>query len=158
MLDVEFDAQPDAAASVKRVTVRDAATGRVLTTPERGRPFTIELAVELGETITDLSVAIILVDELGLVIIDDDVRDRPLPGHCPASQASTSSLRRSRPCCGRAGTRSAAGSETTNEHSIERDLLTIRLAPRADDPQYFSELSRAVQPEIEWKILQEPVP
>jgi hypothetical protein len=42
----------------------------------------------------------------------------------------------------------------SNEYydTLERDLLTIRLAPRADDPQHFMKRTRAVQPEIEWTV------
>ncbi len=51
LLDAEFDADAGAAAAVQRVTVRDAATGQVLTVPERGRPFAIEIAFAAHEVI-----------------------------------------------------------------------------------------------------------
>jgi len=77
VLDVEFDAEPNSAAAIQRVAVWDAAKGRVLTAPERGRPFTIEMTFALREPIPDMNVALILIDELGAVIIDAAARDRP---------------------------------------------------------------------------------
>ena len=44
------------------------------------------------------------------------------------------------------------------EDVVERELLVIRVAPRTDDPQQLMRRTRAVQPEIEWEIRQEPVP
>jgi ABC-type glutathione transport system ATPase component len=63
LLDAEFDAEPGASAAVRRVTVLDAATGQLLTVPERGRPFTIEIAFEARDVIPDLNVALLLIDE-----------------------------------------------------------------------------------------------
>ena len=158
MLDVEFDAEPGAAAVVQRVTVRDATTGQVLTVPERGRPFTIEMAFEVREAIPDLNVSIILVDELGAMIIDDDVRDRPV-WRGAVRRAGAYVVSATIPPLLRAGTymvRAWIGNEY--EDVVERDLLAIRVAPRADDPQRFMERTRAVHPEIEWKVRREPVP
>jgi ABC-2 type transport system ATP-binding protein/lipopolysaccharide transport system ATP-binding protein len=156
LLDAEFDDAPDAAVAVQRITVRDVVRGDVLTTPERGRPFTIEMAFEVRETLTDLSVDLILVDERGVLIIDDDVRDRPFAGAL-SGEPGTYVVSATIPPVLRAGTytlRCWIGNEY--ENSVERDLLTISVAPRAEDPQHFIERTRAVQPEIEWKILQEP--
>ena len=156
LLDVEFDAEPGAAVAVQRVTVRDAATGQVLTVPERGQPFTIEMAFEVRETIPDMSVDLMLVDELGVVIIDDAVRDRPFAGAL-SGEPGTYVVSATIPPLLRAGrymVRCWIGNEF--EDSVDRDLLTIRVAPRADDPQEFMERTRAVQPEIEWKVRREP--
>jgi ABC-type polysaccharide/polyol phosphate transport system ATPase subunit len=156
LLDAEFDGALDAAAVVQRVTVRDVVTGQVLTALERGRPITIEMALEVRETITDMSVDLILVDELGVVIIDDDIRDRPFtgalsgePGNYVISATIPPVLR-----AGRYTVRCWIGNEY--ENTFERDLLTIRVSPRPDDPQHFIDRTRAVQPELEWRILQEP--
>jgi hypothetical protein len=73
----------------------------------------------------------------------------PLPGRCPAG-------RHLRALCDDPA--AATGGHVhnplldSNEYydTLERDLLTIRLAPRADDPQHFMKRTRAVQPEIEW--------
>jgi hypothetical protein len=43
------------------------------------------------------------------------------------------------------------------EDAVERDLVTIRVAARADDPLRFTSRLRAVQPEIEWKIERDPL-
>jgi ABC-2 type transport system ATP-binding protein/lipopolysaccharide transport system ATP-binding protein len=156
-LDVEFDADPGAAAVVQRVIVRDTATGQVLTAPERGRKFTIEMAFELREAIPDLDVALILINELGAIIIDDAVRDRAAGGALsggPGTYVVSATI----PPLLRVGTyfvRAWIGNGFDN--SVERDLLTIRVAARADDPQEFMERTRAVQPEIEWKVRREPV-
>jgi hypothetical protein len=158
VLDVEFDADPGATAAVRRVTVRDAATGQVLATLERGRPFTIELAFEVRETIPDLSVDLFLVDELGVVIVYDSVRDRPFAGAL-SDEPGTYVLAATIPPLlrpGRYTVRCWIGNEY--DDTVERDLLTIRIAPRADDPQHFIERTRAVQPEIEWKVWQDPLP
>jgi len=70
---------------LQRVTVRDVATARVLTFPERGQPFTIRMSFEVREPITDVNVAFRLVDELGVIIIDDTMRDGRADGRCPGS-------------------------------------------------------------------------
>jgi ABC-type polysaccharide/polyol phosphate transport system ATPase subunit len=156
-LDVEFEADPGASVSVQRVTVRGAATGRVLAGLERGQPFTIEVTFALREPIPDINIALLLVDQLGVIIIDDDVRDRPIcdelsgqPGLYVVSATIPPLLR-----AGRYTVRTWIGNEY--EDSVARDLMTIRVTPRADDPQMFMERTRAVQPEIEWKYRREPL-
>jgi len=157
LLDIEFNAEPDAAVAVQRVSVRDGATGQVLTVPERGQPFTIEMAFEVRETIPDMRVALILVDELGVVVIDDDVRDRPFGGALSGAQgayvvsATIPPLLRA----GRYMVRTWIGNDLGD--SLNRDLLTFRVGPRPDDPQEYMERTRAVQPEIEWKVRREPM-
>jgi hypothetical protein len=156
-LDVEFEADPGASVSVQRVTVRDAATGRVVAGLERGQPFTIEVTFEVRETIPDINIALLLVDQLGVIIIDDDVRDRPI-GDELSGQPGLYVVSGTIPPLLRAGTytvRTWIGNEY--EDGIERDLMTIRVTPRADDPQMFMERTRAVQPEIEWKYRREPL-
>jgi ABC-2 type transport system ATP-binding protein/lipopolysaccharide transport system ATP-binding protein len=157
-LDVEFDADPGASVSVKRVSLCDTATGRVLAGVQRGQPFTIALTLELREMIPDITIAFILVDQLGVIVIDDALRDRPVgvefsgePGRYVASATIPPVLR--------AGTytiRTWIGNDY--EQSVERDLMTIRVTPRAEDPQEFMERTRAVQPEVEWSVRREPAP
>jgi ABC-2 type transport system ATP-binding protein/lipopolysaccharide transport system ATP-binding protein len=157
VLDVEFDAEPSAAAAVQRVTVRDAATGQVLTTPERGQPFTIEVAFEVREAIPELNIALILVDALGAVILDDAMRDRPIGiGRELSGESGTYVVTATIPPLLRAGTYTVR-TWIGNDYgcSVDRDLLSIRVAPRADDPQEFMQRTRAVQPEIEWKVRRE---
>jgi ABC-type polysaccharide/polyol phosphate transport system ATPase subunit len=156
LLDAEFDAEPGTAAAVQRVTVRDAATGRVLTTPERGSEFTIEMAVEVREAIPGVNVGIELIDEQGVKIICDTARDRPIGGALspePGVYVVTATI----PPMLRAGTYMVRGWIGNDfEDAFYRDLLAIRVAPRADDPQEFMERLRAVQPEIKWKVRREP--
>lgn len=157
LLDVEFDAQPDTAAGVQRVTVRDAATGQVLSTPERGELFTIEMTFEVRESIPDLDVALILVDELGVIIIDDAMRDGQA-GEALSGEPGTYVVAATIPPLLRVGVyivRAWIGNGF--ENTVDRDLLTIRVGPRPDDPQEFTERTRAVQPEIEWKVRREPL-
>jgi ABC-type polysaccharide/polyol phosphate transport system ATPase subunit len=156
-LDVGFEADPGASVSVRRVTVRDAATGRVVAGLERGQPFTIEVTFEVRETVPDINIALLLVDQLGVIIIDDDVRDRPIgdelsgqPGLYVVAATIPPLLR-----AGRYTVRTWIGNEY--EDSVERDLMTIRVTARADDPQMFMERTRAVQPEIEWKYRRQPL-
>jgi ABC-2 type transport system ATP-binding protein/lipopolysaccharide transport system ATP-binding protein len=156
LLDVEFDTEPSATASVRRVSLRDNITGQVLAAPERGEEFTIEMVFELREARPDLDVALIVIDELGTVIIDDAMRDRPAaeatsgaPGLYVASAVIPPLLR--------SGTYTVRGwIGNSYENFVDRDLLKIRVAPRTDDPQEFSERTRAVQPEVRWKIRCEP--
>jgi ABC-type polysaccharide/polyol phosphate transport system ATPase subunit len=158
LLDAEFDAEPGAAIAVRRVTVRDAATGQLLTTPQRGRAFTIEMTFEAREAIPDLDVALSLIDEHGVTIIDDDVVDRPVCGAL-SGEPGTYVVSATIPPLLRAGTyvvRTWIGNPY--EDHVEHDLLTIRVAPRADDPQELIERTRAVQPEIDWKVRREPLP
>lgn len=156
LLDVEFEVEPGAAVAIQRVTVRDVASGQVLTVPERGRPFTIELVFEVREAIPEVNVAVMLLDELGAMIIDDDVRDRPFSGEL-SGEPGIYELSAVIPPLLRAGTylaRTWIGNDY--ENVLERDLLTMRIAPRADDPDWLRERRRAVQPEIEWKVRREP--
>jgi ABC-2 type transport system ATP-binding protein/lipopolysaccharide transport system ATP-binding protein len=156
LLDAEFNADPGAAADVRRATVRDAATGQVLAVLERGRSFAIEMAFEVRAAVPELNVAIMLVDELGAMIIDDDVRDRPI-GRELTGEPGVYVVSATIPPLLRAGTymvRTWIGNEY--EDVVERDLLAIRVAPRADDPRWLIERTRAVHPEIEWKIRQGP--
>jgi ABC-type polysaccharide/polyol phosphate transport system ATPase subunit len=158
VLDVEFDAEPSAAAVVQRVTVRDAETGQVLTVPERGRPFLIEMAFEVRDAIPEVNIAIMLVDELGAMIIDDDVRDRPIGGEL-SGEPGVYVVSATIPPLLRAGTytvRTWIGNEF--QDAVEQDLLAIRVTPRADDPQQLVTRTRVVQPQIEWTVRREPVP
>ena len=158
LLDAEFDADPGAAAAVRRVTVRDAAAGQLLTLLERGRPFTIEMAFEVREAIPDMAVAFILVDEQGMTIIDTDLSDHPASG-APSGDPGAYVVSATIPPLLRAGTYVVRGWIGNDfESPVDRELLTIRIAPRADDPQEFMERRRAVQPEIVWKIRREPLP
>lgn len=157
LLDAEFEVEPDAAVAVQRVTVRDPATGRVLTVPERGQPFVIQLAFDVREAIPDINVGLSLVDELGVVIIDDALRDCSADGTLPGEPgAYVVSI--TIPPLLRVGAYLVRGWIGTDfEDFVDRDLLTIRVGPRADDPQEFTERTRAVQPEIEWRIGRDPI-
>jgi ABC-type polysaccharide/polyol phosphate transport system ATPase subunit len=158
LLDAEFDAEPGAAAAVRRVTVRDTATGQLLTVLERGRPFTIEMAFEVREAIPDMAFALILVDEQGMIIIDTDVSDRSADG-APSGEPGAYVVSATIPPLLRAGTYVVRGWIGNGfESPVDREFLTIRIAPRADDPQEFMERRRAVQPEIAWKVRREPLP
>lgn len=157
LLDVEFDAEPNAAVSVRRVSVRDLATARMVTMPERGQPFTIETSFEVRTPVTDLNVGFRLIDELGVTIIDDTLRDRradeTLPGE-PGAYVVSMTI----PPLLRVGAYKVHGWIGNDiEDFVDRELLTIRVGPRADDPQEFVERTRAVQPEIGWMVQQEPL-
>jgi ABC-type polysaccharide/polyol phosphate transport system ATPase subunit len=158
LLDVEFDDDPCAAVAVRRVTVRDITKVRVLTAPERGRPFTIQMSFEVREANRDLNVGLRLIDELGVIIIDDTLQDgrpdRTLPGEPGAYVVSVTI-----PPLLRVGAYLVRGWIGTNiDDLVDCELLTIRVGPRADDPQEFVERTRAVQPEIEWEVSREPLP
>lgn len=156
LLDVEFEAETGAAADVQRATVRDAATGRVLSAPERGQLFTIEMTFEVRESIPDLDVALILTDELGVIIIDDAVRDGPA-GEALSGEPGTYVVAATIPPLLRVGlylARAWIGNGYAD--TVDCDLLTIRVRPRPEDPQEFTERVRAVQPAIDWNIRREP--
>ena len=156
ILDAEFDLEPDTAAAVQRVAVRDAATGQVLTTADRGSPFVIEMAFVVREPIPDLDVCLMIVDDLGVTIIDDAIRDRPVVEPPSGEPGAYVALARIPPLL-RAGTYMVRGwIGNTFGTLCYRELLTIRVAPRADDPREFAERNRAVQPEIDWKLRREP--
>lgn len=157
VLDVELNADPGAAAVVRRVTVRDTATGRVLAVPERGRPFTIEIAFEVREAIPDVDVSLMIINEHGVIIIDDAVSDRPVDGALssgPGAYVVSATI----PPLLRPGTYLVRGCIGNNfECPVDHDLLTIRVAPKPDDPQEVMERTRTVQPDIEWKVRHEPL-
>jgi ABC-type polysaccharide/polyol phosphate transport system ATPase subunit len=158
LLDVEFDAEPSSTVAVQRITVRDVATSRVLTVPERGRPFTIQMTFEVREPIQDMNVGVRLIDELGVIVIDDALRDTTVYGTLPG-KAGIYVASLTIPPLLRVGSYLVHGWIGTDiDDLVDRDLLTIRVGPRADDPQEFVERTRAVQPEIEWKLSREPLP
>lgn len=158
-LDVEFNDEPAVSVAVRRVTVRDTATDQVLAAPERGQHFTVQMTFEVREAIPQLNVAVVLIDELGAILIDDDVRDRPTDiGESLSGDPGTYVLSATIPPLLRAGTytlRIWIGNDY--EDVVERNLLTLRIAPRADDPQRLVERTRAVQPEIVWKVRRPPM-
>jgi ABC-2 type transport system ATP-binding protein/lipopolysaccharide transport system ATP-binding protein len=156
-LDVEFTDDPSATVAVQRVTVRDVATARVLTFPERGQPFTIRMSFEVREPITDMNVAFRLVDELGVIIIDDTMRDGRADGTLPG-QPGTYAVSMTIPPLLRVGAYQVrAWIGTYTDDFVDRELVTIHVGPRADDPQEFLARTRAVQPQIEWKVEREPM-
>jgi hypothetical protein len=98
-----------------------------------------------------------LINELGVVIIDDAVRDRAA-GEVLSGEPGTYVVSATIPPLLRVGTYMVRGwIGNAFENSVERDLLSIRVAPRADDPEEFMERTRAVQPEIKWRVRREPV-
>jgi ABC-type polysaccharide/polyol phosphate transport system ATPase subunit len=158
LLNAEFDDEPSATTAVKRVTVRDAETGQVLIVPERGQRFTIEMAFEVRETVPGLDVSFMLVDEHGAIIIDDAVGDRPFGvGGALSGETGTYMVSAMIPPLLRAGTYTVRSWIGNSFESAERDLVTIRIAAWPDDPQEFTERTRAVQPEIEWRVRREPM-
>jgi len=102
-------------------------------------------------------VDLFLVDEFGVVIINDSVRDRPHAGKLsgkPGSYVLAATIPAVlRP--GRYTARCWIGNDY--EDMVEQDLLAIRIAPMADDPQHFMKRARTVQPEIEWTVRDEPL-
>ena len=158
LLDSELDDEPNSAAAVKRVTVRDARTGQVLTTPERGQFLTIEIAVEAREAIPDLDIAFMLVDERGAIIVNDAVGDRrSRKGAELSGEPGTYVVSATIPPLLRAGTYTVRSWIGNGFEESMRDLLSIHIAPRPDDPQEFAERARVVQPDIEWKVRWEPI-
>jgi ABC-type polysaccharide/polyol phosphate transport system ATPase subunit len=158
LLDVEFDADPSAQVAMRRVTVCDIATARVLTVPERGQSFTIQMSFEVREAIPDMNIGIALIDELGVTVIDDGLRDNLADGTLPGAPG-VYVVSVTIPPLLRVGAyllRGWIGNDI--EDFVLRELLTIRVGPRPDDPQEFMERTRAVQPEIEWKVRRDPSP
>jgi ABC-type polysaccharide/polyol phosphate transport system ATPase subunit len=157
VLDVEFDPDPGtASAVVQRVRVRDSATGELLTVPNRGQQFTVEITFEVRQELPDVDLALLVIDELGTVIIDDAIRDQAAdealsgaPGIYVVSAAIPPLLP-----AGAYLLRVWIGN--SYESTLERDVLKLRVAARPDDPQELIERTRAVQPKIEWKMRREP--
>ena len=154
LLDAEFEEDPAAPASINRATVRDAATGEILTTPRRGDAFRVEMTYEVREAIPDLDVALLLIDENGVTILDDAARDRGVAvDTAPGAYLASATI----PALLRAGSYVVRGwVGTKHETAVERDLLTLRVAPRSEDPQELADRPRVVQPEIEWTVRREP--
>ncbi len=152
LLDVEFNDESSAQVTVRRATVREVATGRVLAVPERGQPFTVEVTFTVRDVVPDVDFSLILVDELGVVIIDDALRDRPVatpPSGEPGTYVVAATIPPLLPV-GSYALRCWIGNNF--EDMVERELLTIRVRPRPDDPDMFAERTRAVQPDITWTV------
>jgi ABC-2 type transport system ATP-binding protein/lipopolysaccharide transport system ATP-binding protein len=157
LLESEFDGESSAALAVQRVTVRDVVTGNVLTAVERGQAFTIKMAFELRENIPDIDISFILVDERGATIINDAIRDRSIGVTAmPSGEPGAYTVSATIPPLLRAGTYMLRLWIGNGFDYWEKDLLTIRIAPRNDDPNEFAERTRAVQPEVMWSVQREP--
>lgn len=157
LLDAQFADEASAAVVVQRVTVRDARMRDILTSPQRGQAFTIEMTFEVREPRSDIDVAFMLIDDQGVVIFDEAARDGPISAVAELSGAGTYIVSATIPPLLRASTyllRCWIGDQY--ESGYDRDLMSIRVARLPEDDDEFTDRKRAVLPEIRWAVRREP--
>jgi homopolymeric O-antigen transport system ATP-binding protein len=151
----EFPADDDLPVSVVSLAIRDLE-GQVLTSPRRDQPFVVDLRLRLRESMPGLDVALWLLNDLGVRVIDDAwsdaARDANLgrqPGEYRLSITVPPVLVPRRYTLGL-----WVGDEY--EATIDRELLTFDVIPRPDDSMELVERVRVVQPPVGWSLSDSP--
>jgi ABC-type polysaccharide/polyol phosphate transport system ATPase subunit len=150
----ELEHDPSVPVGLTRAAIRDG-DGRVVSAPLRGESFVIELLFSVGEQIPDLDVGISLTNERGVRVIHDFCADwepesglLEQPGHYKAQVTLPGLL--------------PPGSyvveaEISDEHEVfvRQEVLTLKIAPRADDRHEWINRPRAALPQLKWQVLRE---
>ena len=150
----EFDADEREAVSITGVALRDEE-GRLLTAAQRDQSLTVDLRWVARERIPGLDIAVRLLDESGVPVIDDARADHAegLPGHPGTYRATVTLPGLLAP--GRYVLGAWIGTEQLTH--ADRDMLTVEVLPRPDDRQLAIDRRRAVIPEARWAVEHEPL-
>jgi hypothetical protein len=152
----EFVEANDRPGCLLAAAVRDTY-GHVLTRLQRDQPFVVDLHFRTREPTLGLDVAIWLVNDTGLRVIDDAWADAEHdqglgrdPGMYQLEVAIPPVL---------APGRYTLGVWIGTEHEelvADRDLFTLEVAPRPDDTTEMVERRRLVQPPVQWSMRTRP--
>jgi ABC-type polysaccharide/polyol phosphate transport system ATPase subunit len=135
-----------------REMVLTGASGARLDAPTRGEPFAIKLVLDVREPQAGLEVAVWVVNEHGMRILDEALFDQAemagaLDG--PGAHEATVSIAPVLP----AGTFTVGvwlGSRTAT--ICDEDVLRFQVQPRVGDPSEMSRRPRATSPAVAWHV------
>jgi ABC-type polysaccharide/polyol phosphate transport system ATPase subunit len=150
-LSAEFSEDHHVPCSLSSVVVRDSE-GRILTSPQRDRPFIVDLGVHVREAIPDLEVAVWLVNESGERVIYEALSDAE-PDRSFAEEPGDYHVGASFPPL-LTPQRYILGVEICTKYQVMMDdeVLTLEVAPRPDDTSEMVERTRLVQPPVSWSV------
>jgi len=150
----EFDRVDDDAVALAAVRVR-SPEGTVLTAVRRDRPFVVESRVVVRESVPALDIAVALINEQGVRVLDDARSDWP-HGEDFGEEPDAYEVAVVVPpllAPGRYALQLWIGNDY--EDFVLREVLNIRVMPLEDDVQHVIERRRVVQPRLEWKTRRE---
>jgi hypothetical protein len=147
----EFDEEEDLPCALTSVAIR-SLDGKLLSHPSRDQSFVVDIGIRVREPTPELDIAIRLVNEGGARVIDDgwsdtnpDVGLGEEPGdyHVTAQVPPLLSPRRY-----------TLGVWIGNSYRelLDREALTLDVAPRIDDRTEMIERPRIVQPPVTWSV------
>jgi ABC-2 type transport system ATP-binding protein/lipopolysaccharide transport system ATP-binding protein len=155
-LEAQFEEDDSAPFVLERVAIVDG-TGEVVHSPRRGEPMTIRVSCTMREQVRALDFALVITDQTGSRLIDDALSDwqggSGLPGEPGAYELSVAIPPLFTP--GLYSLTVWAGTEF--ETLVEREVLSLRVAPQPEDRQEWSDRTRVVQPTISWDVQHHPV-
>lgn len=152
----EFPDGAREAVVLREVAIRDP-DGGVLISPARDKPFVVDLRFLLRERTPGLDIGISLIDGRGNRVIYDARADWSPDGGLPGdpglygARATVPGLLTP----GRYAVEVWIGTE--HETLEEREVLSMQIAPRADDRQEWIDRPRIIQPRVEWDVEHEPL-
>jgi lipopolysaccharide transport system ATP-binding protein len=151
LLAAEFAEDDGAAVSLVAASVRDRA-GRVVSGATRDEPLTIHFRLVVREAAPGLDVGVFVINEEGVHVIADSFsdlsREGPLPGHPGAYEASVTIPPILTP--GRYRVQTWIGTE--HDAFVRRELFTLEVTPKSEDPPGWKDRRRVVQPRLAWRI------
>jgi hypothetical protein len=156
-LERQFPKDETTPLTLTDVSVKDLA-GNVLDTPRRDEAFVVELGFVLRERVPGLDLSIWLTDETGIRVIDEAHSDEALGPTDAPELPGRYRVRVTIPAV-LAAKRYVVGTWIGTDHETfaDRELLTLRIAPRLEDRQIAIERPRLIHPRLAWKLEREPV-
>jgi homopolymeric O-antigen transport system ATP-binding protein len=136
--------------------IRDTS-GRILHAVRRGDPVLVELQFVARRSFPGLDVAFAIVDEDGTRVVDDAWSDRRGSG-AHAGEPGKYMVQAVFPGVLRPGQYAVQvwiGNDF--ETLVERHVLTVDVAPRAEDTRVSIDRRRVVQPPVDWNVEREPL-
>jgi ABC-2 type transport system ATP-binding protein/lipopolysaccharide transport system ATP-binding protein len=154
-LSAEFPGDDALACALTSVAIRDP-DGRVLTTPQRDRPFIVDLGVRVKEPTPALDVCIWLVNDTGVRVIYEALSDAE-PDRRFAEESGDYHVMASVPPLLKPQSY-ILGVEicTPYQTMMDDEVLTLDVAPRLDDHREMIERTRLVQPSVKWSVRASP--
>ena len=146
-----FPEGDDLPCALISVAIRDS-DGRVLTSPERDRPFVVDLGIRVRKRMPGLDVAISLVDESGAPVISDarsDTQPDASFGEKPGVYQLTASVP---PLLTPRRYTLQVWIGSPYQKVMDDEVLALDVVPRLDDPVELVERPRVVQPPISWSV------
>jgi hypothetical protein len=154
-LEVRFETESTTPVTLQRVAIRDRHE-RPATSQHRDQPLQVCMLLTVAEQVPGLDFAISLIDDAGTRVIYD-ARSDWSEGAGLGGKPGTYEVAATVPpvlTAGRYALEVWIGSE--HETLIEKEVMTMRIHPRADDLLEWTERPRVVQPRVAWSVHREP--